>query len=121
MTTPESGKSEGFVGFSIFVRADANKRRFEKPDHGRHDLVAGESGELNIGLHALADLPQHVTELKHPLEFRSVAVLPKLRMIAVLLAAARVPRRHLQVSVFVGTDPDLRPCRWNNQRAEPLQ
>ena len=117
----ERGKAEGFVGFPVFVRADTNEGCFQQPDDGGHDLVAREAGQRDIRFDALADLPQHVAELEHPLEFRAVAVLPELRMVAVLFAAAAVARRHLEMAVFVRTDPHVGPRRRNHEHAKTAQ
>jgi hypothetical protein len=42
-------------------------------------------------------------------------------MIPVLLSSAAIARGDLQVTVFVGTDPHVSPCRWNHKRAKTLQ
>src|SRR4051812_21656336 len=57
VTTTEGRQAEGFVRLTVFVRADANERGLEQPDHRRHDLVAGETGQLDVGFDALTNLP----------------------------------------------------------------
>jgi len=42
------------------------------------------------------------------------------RVVAVLLAAARVARGRLDVAVGIGTDPDLGPRRRDGERVDPL-
>lgn len=39
-------------------------------------------------------------------------------MVAVLFASSGIEPSHLKVSVAAGTDPDLSPCRRNDQRAD---
>jgi hypothetical protein len=53
-------------------------------------------------------------------EFRLVARLAVLRVVAVLLAPAGVARRGLDVAIGFGTDPYFGPCRRNGERVEPF-
>src|SRR5439155_27010950 len=59
-------------------------------------------------------------EFQHVAEFRALTRLAVVRVIAILLAAARVPRGRLDVPVGIRADPDLGPCRGNGQRIEPF-
>jgi hypothetical protein len=77
-----------------------------------------QTGKRDVLLDVLAHLPQHVAQLDHPLELRVIAVRAKVRMVAVLLAAARVARRDLQMSFRDRTDPHVAPRGRNHQRAK---
>jgi len=57
----------------------------------------------------------HFAEVEEPLELGAVAMLPKTRMIAILLPPTAIPRSDLKVSVLVRTDPHLCPRRWDHQ------
>ncbi len=121
MPAAESRKPEGLVGLPVLVRSDSNQRGFEQPDDGRHDLVAVESFLRDVGLDALSDLPQHIAQLEHPLELGTVAVLAKMWVVTILLAAAAIAGSHLKVSVFMRANPHVGPRRGNYQRLESMQ
>ena len=62
---------------------------------------------------------QRLREADHPVVLRFVAHLAPLRVIAILLAPARVAPGRLQVTARIGTDPDVRPRRRDDQRPDP--
>ena len=55
------------------------------------------------------------------LVLRAFAHLAKARVIAVLLAALRVASRRLNVAVGERAYPDIRPCRRDRERLDPLE
>ena len=59
-----------------------------------------------------------ITQRRHALVFCRIAHLTPARMIAILLACARVTAGGLEMSLRVGADPHLRVRRWNRQRIE---
>jgi hypothetical protein len=75
----------------------------------------------DIALDTLADFLNHSAEREHALELRSVAMAAKPGVVSVLLSATGIAGRHLQMTVFVGADPDVRPRRRNHQRPEALE
>jgi hypothetical protein len=117
----QRGEAVGLVGFRVLVRADPDQGALEQPHDGGHDLLARQAGPPDVELDALANLPQHLAEREHAVELRFVALRSEFRVVAVLLAAARVPRGYLQVSVRMRADPHARPGGRNRQRADALQ
>src|SRR5581483_6525940 len=115
----ERGEPEGPVLARVLVVADADQGLVEQAHHRGEDLPAAEILRTQIALHPLADVRKDLAELEHPAELRLVARLPIERVVAVLLAPARVARRHLDVAAGIRTDPDAAPGRRNHQRLDP--
>src|SRR5439155_12402062 len=67
---------------------------------------------------ALAQERQHLAEVQHVAELRVVARVAVRGVVAVLLAAARVARRGLDVAVGIGADPHLGPGRRDGERID---
>src|SRR5687768_1369382 len=78
------------------------------------------SGQCDVVLDALADFLDDLGEREHSLELHAIPVLSEARVIAVLLSAAPIPRRHLQVAVLVRADPNVGPRGRNHQQPKPF-
>ncbi len=94
----QRGEAEGVVLARVLVVADADQRAVEQPHHGGEELAPRMVRRAQVALDALAQQRQHLAELEHVAELRVVARLAVRRVIAVLLAAARVARRGLDVA-----------------------
>src|SRR5439155_6416624 len=92
----------------------------EEPDHRGEDLLARELVAGEVALDALAKPRQHLAELEHVAEFRAVARLAIRRVVAVLLAPARVAGRGLDVAIGIGTDPHVRSGGRDRELVEAL-
>jgi hypothetical protein len=64
---------------------------------------------------------QRLAECDLAIELACAADLVPLRVVAVLLAPARIAAAGLQVAARAGTDPDVGPGRRDRQRADPRQ
>ena len=117
----ERGQAERLVGARILLVADANERGFEQPGHGREHLLPRQPGPPQIGRDPPAQPRQRVSERDHARVLGAVALLAPARVIAVLLAPARVPPRRLQVALGKGTDPDVTPGGRHGELANALQ
>jgi hypothetical protein len=121
MSAPKRRQTERLIGFGILVGADADERPLEQPHDGCHHLLAGVTGTGDVALDSLADFLNHSAEREHALEFRPVTMAAKPGVISVLLSATAIAGRHLQMTVLVGADPDVRPRRGNHQQTEPFE
>src|SRR5882672_11386562 len=74
----------------------------------------------HVALDALADLRKDLAELEHAAEFRRVARVAVQRVVAVLLATARVAGGGLDVAVRVRADPHVGPRGWDHQAVDAL-
>ena len=120
VTAAKRREAEGVVLLRQLVAADADQRALEQPDDRRHHLPPRKSRERDVALDVLANLPQHVAQLDHPLELRVIAVRAKIRMVAVLLASTCIARRDLEMSFRDRADPDVAPRGRDHQRAKSL-
>ena len=116
----QRGQAVGLVLARVLVVADADQGLVEQAHHGGKQLAAAEVVGAQVALDALAQRRQHLAELEHAAELGAVARLAVRRVVAVLLAAARVARRRLDVAVGVGADPDVGPRRRDGERVETL-
>src|SRR5258706_5123468 len=116
----QRGESEGTVLARVLVVAHADQGLVQQHHHGGEDLPPGEIPRTQIAFHALADFGEDFAELEHAAELRLVARLAVQGVVAVLLAAASVARRRLDVALGIRGDPDVRPRGRNYQGLDPL-
>src|SRR5437588_3064575 len=83
---------------------NANASRIEQSDDQRNDFLARQSCLRKIAAKAATQTRQCLREFDHPVELRTVADLPPLRVIAILLSAASVPSRRLQMTTGIATN-----------------
>src|SRR4029078_318562 len=93
VSVPERRQPERAVGARVLVVADANERLLEQLDDEREDLVARQARAPEILGRPPPDRRQRLREADHAVVLRVVANRAPARMIAVLLASARVAPR----------------------------
>src|SRR4029079_6229101 len=76
---------------------------------------------MQIARDATPDACQGMTEVQHAIELRPVAMQAPARVIAVLLAAARIVSGSLKMAVCVRTDPDIAIRGRNRETADARQ
>jgi len=121
MSPLERGEPVGTVFLGVFGVAYPDQGLLEQPDHGGQHFGAGKTRAGQVLLHPAPDLGQHLAELEHPPELGLVSNLAVLGVVAVLLPALGVPCRGLDMAVGGRADPDVFPCRRDDQRADPGQ
>jgi hypothetical protein len=114
-------QAERAVLLRVLGVADAHERGLEQPDDGGDHLAPREALELQVLLDLLPDRRERLGEGGHAAVLRLVAHVAPPGVIAVLLPAARVAARRLQVSVGEGTNPDLGPGRRDRELANTLE
>ncbi|VWC30193.1 hypothetical protein BPS26883_06363 [Burkholderia pseudomultivorans] len=102
----------------VFRVADARERRVEQPDDRRDDLLARHAGPREVARDAGADTRQRERERGHSRILVRVARRSPLRVIAVLLAPARVAAGRLQMAARVRADPDVGVRGRNRERVD---
>ena len=121
MRVPQRRQAERLVLPRVFVVADPDERLLEQLDDRGQDLVLRQSGTPQVGVGAAAHARQRLREADQAVVLRLVADLAPPRVIAILLAAARVAAGGLKMAARVGRDPDVLPCRRNHQRPDAVQ
>src|SRR5690606_32921996 len=84
-------------------------------------LLARQAGQGEIGTDPAAQLRQRASEGDDAVELVGVAQRAPVRVVAVLLAAARIASGGLQVATRRRADPDLAIGRRDRQRADARQ
>jgi len=118
MVVAQGGEAEGLVLLGVFGVADARQAALHQPHHRRQHLLARQAVSVQIGLDTPARARQRAAEAQHMLELGLVAHMAPARMIAVLLAPARVAPGRLDMAVGVGADPHRRPGGRHGERAD---
>ena len=118
MPVAHRGQPEGVVVARVLVVADADIGGVEQVHDRRDHPLAAEASARHVLVDPLADLRQRHAEGDHPVVLGLVAHRPPLRVVAVLLAAARVAASSLQVAVRRRADPHVRPRRRDRQRLD---
>jgi hypothetical protein len=114
-------QAEGFVGARVLLVPDPHHGRLQQVDDRRQHFFARQAGQFQGAVDFGADRGQRLAEVDHALVFRLVAHAAPFRMVAVLLASARVAARGLQVAVGLRADPDIGPGRGNHERLDALE
>ena len=109
-------QAERLVVARVLVVADADQRLLEELHHGRHDLRARQAGRRDVGVGPAAQRRQRRGEIEDAVVLRFVADLAPARVIAMLLAAARVAAGGLQVAARI-RDRSRRPATPAESRA----
>ncbi|MDZ4797687.1 MAG: hypothetical protein SGI92_05955 [Bryobacteraceae bacterium] len=94
---------------------------FEQFDDGGDHLFARQTGEAEVGFHAIANGGEGFAEGEHAAELGLVSLMAVGRVVAILLAAFRVAADGLEVALRVATNPDAGPGWWDDERADALQ
>ena len=103
------------IASSIFRITNANQGSIEERHDGRQYLLARQAWQRQHTVNAIADFGKGFPEICHAVKFRLIPDPPPERMIAVLLAASRIPSRSLYVSLGKWTYPNVAPGRRNGQ------
>jgi hypothetical protein len=114
----EGGETERPVVARVFLVADANERGLQELDDGGQDAAAREPAVGEVFLEAGTDEGQGLPEGEHAAVFRLVAHGAPPRVIAVLLAAAGIAGRDLDVAEGVRADPHVRPGGRDDERTD---
>src|SRR5205807_4821419 len=104
----------------VLLVADPRERGLQQPDHRGEDLLARQPGEAQVVLDPLADPREGGGEGEQAVVFRLVARLAPARVVAVLLAALRVPAGRLEMPARTGADPDVRPGGRDGERLDTV-
>jgi hypothetical protein len=117
----ERGQAVAPVLLRIVVVADPDQRGLEEVHDGGEDLLARKAAQRHVLAHPGANRRQPFREDQQVLVFGALAQLAEARVIAVLLAPARIAPRRLDVAVRRGTDPHVGPGRGNGKGSDPLE
>ena len=120
MPSAQSRQPEGAIGAGVFVVAHANERLVQQPHHRGEELAPGQVAGAQIALHALPEEREDLAELEHAAELRAITRCAVRGMVAILLPAAGVARRRLDVAVGVRANPHVGPGRRDRQLVEPF-
>jgi hypothetical protein len=113
-------QSDRAVLLRVFLVADPDHRLLEQADDRGEHFFARQAALAEVGAGALADLRQRLGEGEQPSVLHLVARVAPPRVIAVLLAAARVAPGRLHVAARIGADPDVGPRRRDRERVDAL-
>src|ERR1700693_2262972 len=109
------------IGLGVFLIACSNAGLVQQTDDGRDYLALRQTGSSKIFVYFLADLRKNGSKCQHAAVFGFIAHLPVTRMIAVLLAPARVPADSLDMTILDQADPNIFPGGRNDQGLYPFQ
>jgi hypothetical protein len=111
----------GLVRDRVVLGADAEEAAVQQAGRDRQDVLPREVVALEVRLDTLAQRGQRPRELDHVLELLAIARGAPLRVVEVLLAAALVDARGLDVSAGVRADPHVLPRRRDDELVDPGQ
>ncbi len=117
----ESGQPIALIVSRIFVIADADQRRLQKMHDRRQNLLARQPAQAHVLSDRRPDRRQRRGEFEQVLVFRLLARLAIFGVILVLLAPFGVAAGRLNVPVRCRADPDVGPCRRDDERAYAFQ
>ncbi len=121
MAIAQSSEAIALIGLRILLVADTHQRRFQQACNRRQHFLARHPVTREIPLHLRPDPRQYPAEQQHLPVFAFIADLTPTRMVAILLAAARIPPDRLQVPVRIGTNPHIFVSRRDGELADPGQ
>src|SRR5262245_11753079 len=121
MRGAKGGQTVGAILLGILTVADTYQGFVEKADYRGQHLLSRRSAFAHILRNALSHAQQQPSELNDTRIFISVAHLPPIIVIAILLAPTRIAAGRLDMTIAIGADPHFRPCRRHSKRAYPLQ
>src|SRR5690606_11994550 len=115
----QGGEAVAPILAGVLVVADANERLLQQShDQGEH-LLAREAASSEVALGPASDAGERPCELDEAPVLRLVPHLAPARVVSVLLAAAGIAARGLDVPALDRADPDVGPCRRDGQAVEP--
>src|SRR5262245_10453950 len=101
MTRAHGGEPERLVRTHVLFVADTNQALLEQLHDRREDLVSRQTLLRQVAIRSATNLRKHIGKRLQTIELRLVAMGAPRRMIAMLLAAFRVPPSCLQVTARV--------------------
>ncbi len=113
--------AERVVLFGVLLTAGPEVAEIEQVQRQRQHSVALQPATGEIRGDASAPPGQRRRHLQHPVELLLAALLLPLLVVEVLAAARRVRADRLNMSVGMGTDPHVLPCRRDHQVVDALQ
>ena len=91
----------------------------EVDDRGEHRL-AGELAPLEVAFDPPPQPGQGLAELEQAVELRALALFAELRVVAILLAPARIDPGRLEVPVGIGAEPGIGVGRREPDGVQPV-
>ena len=107
MTVAQCGQAEAAVAARVLGIADAHLGGIQQLHHQRENLLARQARALQIATHGGSQMAQRLAEAQHARVLVIITRDAPVGVIAILLAAARVASRRLQVTARIGADPDV--------------
>src|SRR5260370_5184859 len=108
-----------FVFARVLLIADTDGGAFKQLHDRRQHFVLRESGQFQISRDTSTDLWQGFAETDYPIVFVFVANFAPAVVVNVLLAAARVATRRLDMTVRRRRNPNFSPRRWDRKTFHP--
>ena len=117
----QRGGAVMMVQLGIFFAADPEQAEVDQPDGAGRDAVTIQTNSRQVLHSGRPQRRQNAGEPQHVKELLGVALFAPLLVVAVLGPAPAVHAGGLDVPQRVRRDPDVRPGRWDRQRADALQ
>src|SRR5688500_9915194 len=121
MPRTQGGQPVRAVAAQVLAIADAREGAIEQARHQRAHARARHALQRKVAAQPAAQGRQVFAEFAHAAELVAVTQAAPVRMVAILLAAARIATGGLQVAARIGTDPDIAPRRRYRELADALQ
>src|SRR5262249_9615423 len=121
MRGAKGSQTIGAILLGILTISDTYQGFIEEAHHRGQHLFSRRSAFAHIPRDALAYSRQQPSEVNDTRVFISVAHLPPIIVIAILLAPTRVATGRLDMTIAIGADPYFRPSRRHGKRPYPLQ
>lgn len=121
VASTQRGKPERIVLTRIFLVAHPDPADLEQSHDRCQDFLPREPGQREIARDLPANAGQLFAEGQHPAVFGRVADLAPALMIAMLLSSPYISTCRLNVAVGEWTDPNVSPCRRDDEGADTLQ
>src|SRR5450759_3810360 len=118
MPVAHRAQAKGLILIGVLRVADTDVGLFQQPHDGRDHLLTRQSVQAHVARDASANLGQRPDEVGQAMKLGLLANGVPLRMVDVLFATLHVATSGLQVTVWMRTDPDLLPSRWDRQLAD---
>ncbi len=119
VAVPHRRQAVAAVLARVLVVPDTDEGRLQQAHDQRQHLLARQAAATQVAIGPPPDPRQRPRELDQAPVLRLVAHLAPARVVAVLLAPARVAAGGLDVPAPDRADPDVGPCRRNGQGLEP--
>src|SRR5690606_25178060 len=114
----QGGQAVGAIAPRIACVTDAGQGVGHHRDHDRDDLALRESRQSQVAAQGAAQAWQPLAEAFDASELLAAAQRRPGRVVAILLAPARVAPGGLEVAVPAAADPDVAPGRRDGQRVD---